>query len=73
MLKGVLKKHLSISISLRTLTSNQPPFQKLLAENQILKNASWTVDPSEEKKTQKVEQICMVCSLLAIFIIRINQ
>lgn len=40
MLKGVLKKHLSISTSLRTLTSNQPPFQKLLAENQILKNAS---------------------------------
>lgn len=34
---GVLEKNLSISISLRTLTSNQLSLQMLLAGNQILK------------------------------------
>lgn len=70
---GVLEKNLSISISLRTLTSTQPPFQMLLAENQILKNISWTADPLEDKTTWKVEQICKICSMLAIFIIWIIQ
>lgn len=48
-LTGELEKNLSPSAW--ELRSNQPPLQTLLAENQSLKNISWTVDPLEDKKT----------------------
>lgn len=64
MVTPVLGKYLSLvfSISLRTLTSNQPPFQTLLAGKYTLKNICVKLQIFLKTRTQRRWNIWRICT-----------